>query len=149
MSEATTTTPSLQALHALILDGDLTDAAQMCDKLIAIQVREKLTPAARDVLAERNRHPDKGYTNDHDDEHVNGEIAAMAALFIMPAGSREFEIENTRHGMKVGDVMLPPHWKYPDLGDRRDQLVKGTAMALAEIERFDRAAENAAQAAAS
>lgn len=27
--------PSLQALHALILDGDLTKAARMCDQLLA------------------------------------------------------------------------------------------------------------------
>lgn len=32
-----TQTPSLQALHALILDGDLTQAERMCDQLARLQ----------------------------------------------------------------------------------------------------------------
>ena len=101
----------------------------------------KLTAAARDVLAERARQIVKeGYDPEHDDHHLNDEIAAMATLFIMPEGAREWDATSTSYGDTMAEAMLPYGWEMPYFGeDRRRQLVKGTAMGLAEIERIDRA----------
>lgn len=102
----------------------------------------KLTAAAHDVLTERARQvAQEGYDTEHDDSHVNDEIAAMAALFVMPEAARDWDTSSTGYGRTLAEAMLPPDWNHPRLGDRRDQLVKGAAMALAEIERIDRAAQ--------
>lgn len=71
----------------------------------------------------------------------------LAALFIMPEAARDWDASSTTYGHSFADAMLPWGWGMPNFGDRRRQLVKGTAMALAELERIDRAAI-AAQAAA-
>ncbi|MDH1472916.1 hypothetical protein N5F13_00275 [Comamonas thiooxydans] len=109
--------------------------------------RDALTPAARDVLAERQRQiTQEGYDPQHDDDHVNDEIAAMAALFIMPEGARDWDATSTSYGDTLAEALLPSDWEMPNFGDdRRRQLVKGTAMGLAEIERIDRAAIAAAK----
>ncbi len=109
----------------------------------------KLTAAAHDVLKERARQvAQEGYDTEHDDSHVNDEIAAMAALLVMPEAARDWDTSSTGYGRTLGEAILPPDWNYPRLGDRRDQLVKGAAMALAEIERIDRAAQPSKGAAA-
>lgn len=109
----------------------------------------KLTAAAHDVLKERARQvAQEGYDTEHDDSHVNDEIAAMAALLVMPEASRDWDASSTGYGRTLGEAILPPDWNYPRLGARRDQLVKGAAMALAEIERIDRAAQACKGAAA-
>lgn len=104
-------------------------------------LRRTLSQAERDVLAERARQIDvEGYTHKDDDSHVNDEIAAMAALYVMPEASRDWDARSTDYGSTLGEAILPPDWNFPRLGARRDQLVKGAAMALAEIERLDRGA---------
>lgn len=109
----------------------------------------KLTAAAHDVLMERARQvAQEGYDTEHDDSHVNDEIAAMAALFVMPEAARDWDASSTGYGRTLGEAILPPDWNYPRLGDRRDQLVKGAAMAMAEIERIDRTAQASKGAAA-
>lgn len=87
------------------------------------------TKALQDVLAERKRQIAKGWTPEHDDGHTNGWIANAAADMLM-----------------MGQHCIPGSWawkhKHPDSPERksrRDQLVIGAAMALAEIERIDRA----------
>lgn len=103
---------------------------------------DALTQAARDVLAERQRQISaEGYDADHDDAHVNDEIAAMAALFVMPPGAREWDASSTSYGDTLAEAILPQDWEMPALGDRRRELVRGAAMALAELERIDRAAQ--------
>lgn len=124
------------------------EAKQLAAVLRAMEAPAlKLTAAAHDVLTERTRQvAQEGYDTEHDDSHVNDEIAAMAALFVMPEAARDWDTSSTGYGRTLAEAMLPPDWNYPRLGDRRDQLVKGAAMALADIERIDRAAI-AAQAA--
>lgn len=103
---------------------------------------DALSQAARDVLAERQRQIGaEGYDADHDDAHVNDEIAAMAALFVMPPGAREWDASSTDFGDTLAEAILPLDWKMPALGDRRRELVRGAAMVLAELERMDRAAQ--------
>lgn len=98
----------------------------------------EMSQAEKDVLLERRRQVEKGYGQCHDNGHVNDEIAAMAALYIMPEAARDWDAKSTGYGHTLGEAMLPVYWEMPTFKDRRDQLVKGAAMALAEIERIDR-----------
>lgn len=109
-----------------------------------IAAAQQLSPAVRDVLAERSRQHRMGYEPEHDDEHVNDEIAAMAAFYLMPPAARDWSAESTGHGDTLGEAIKPEGWD-GNTGDRRRELVKGIALAIAELERLDRAA--AAQAA--
>jgi hypothetical protein len=92
-----------------------------------------LTPAARDVLAERQRQVTaEGWTPEHDDEHANGDLALAAAWYAASAG-----------GVPWSDD-VPSFWPWADqwwkpTTPRRD-LVKARALIIAEIERIDRAA---------
>jgi hypothetical protein len=97
------------------------------------------TAAARDVLAERQRQVKaEGYDHENDDNYVNDEMAAAAAFYVMPPGVREWPMD-AGYGATMGQAIYPD-WMPPKIGDRRRDLVKGAALALAEIERLDRAA---------
>ncbi|WP_051949288.1 hypothetical protein [Methylosinus sp. PW1] len=77
-----------------------------------------LSNAERDVLDERRRQITKGYDAEHDDEHVDGEIARAAIARIQRAmGESHYSASPTA----------------------REKLVDGVAMLIAEIERLDRA----------
>lgn len=97
--------------------------------------------AAIDVLDERRRQIEaEGYGPEHDDEHVNDEIAALACFYAMPPGAREWDTSSTGYGLRLGDAILPHGWASIEDGDRRSELVKAGALILAEIERMDRSA---------
>ncbi|NCG55160.1 hypothetical protein BSQ40_14580 [Serratia fonticola] len=99
-----------------------------------------LQPALADVMEERERQISaKGYHLDHDDTHVNDEIAALAAWYVMPPGAREWNTTSTGYGDTLGEAILPG-WNQPSGKDRRRELVIGAALIIAEIERLDRAA---------
>lgn len=91
-----------------------------------------MSEAVRDVLAERRRQVEvEGWTPEHDNVQVSGEIALAAGCYAIAAG-----------GYAKGKV--PPMWPWdlkwwkPSYG-RRD-LIKAGALILAEIECIDRAA---------
>jgi hypothetical protein len=96
---------------------------------------ETQTDAARDVLAERARQVSaEGWTREHDDLYVDGEMAAAAACYAITGGKWQ---------SKAG-VLLSMLWPwarswFKSTGHRRD-LVKAGALILAEIERLDRLA---------
>ena len=98
------------------------------------------TAAGQDVLAERRRQVEKGYTAEHDDEHVNDELAALACYCLMPPWARAWSAESAGYGDTFGEAMIPAGWHEPSAPDRRTELVIGVALGLAEIERLDRAA---------
>lgn len=84
----------------------------------------RMTRALSSVLEERRRQIDiEGYTTQHDDLHTQGEIAQAAADYLSPervtAAKNSWAQHKARH-------------------PRRQQLVIGAALALAEIERLDR-----------
>ena len=87
--------------------------------------------AVLDVAAERRRQIEaEGWTPEHDDEHVAGELATAGASYALVA---------------VGYGLLALRtWPWPaglkPTTPRRD-LVKAGALILAEIERLDRMAE--------
>ncbi|HFK2233845.1 TPA: hypothetical protein ACGXEV_000593 [Pseudomonas aeruginosa] len=103
------------------------------------------TPAAQagqmpqawlDVQAERRRQiTAEGWTPEHDDEHDNGEMARAAACYALAGSSAPND------GTAALLVSLAWPWDqqwWKPTSARRD-LVKACALALAEIERLDRA----------
>ncbi|EEF27807.1 conserved hypothetical protein [Ricinus communis] len=97
------------------------------------------TSAARDVIAERQRQvAQEGWTPEHDDEHIDGEMAAAAAVYVLHGSGWHIDLAYQ---------FWPPHWNanwWKPTTSRRD-LVKGAALILAEIERLDRAAASKVQ----
>lgn len=94
---------------------------------------DRLTKAAQDVLAERQRQVTaEGWTPSHDDEHDGGAMATAAACYALGregvSGVREF----------VSFWPWDRKWWKPK--DRRSNLVRAAALLLAEIERLDRIA---------
>lgn len=101
------------------------------------RLRDALTGAARDVLAERQRQIEvEGWSPRHDDNARYGEIARAAGCYATHAG----EQQQTRY--KPGDRPYgwPWHSSWWKPTDRRRDLVKAGALILAEIDRIDRAA---------
>lgn len=89
-------------------------------------VSQPLTDALRDVIAERQRQISvKGWTPEHDDTYIGCELAAAAISYIEPV-----EAEN----------YWPADWHDGSFrpSDYRRNLVKATALLVAELERLDR-----------
>lgn len=109
----------------------------------------KLTKAAQDVLAERQRQIEvEGWDAEHDEQHELSELAMAAACYAHP--QRIFIAEE-----RVGRGYEPfvqyadawpkdwaDHWWKPK--SRRRDLVRAGALILAEIERIDRQGETSA-----
>lgn len=137
----------VDAIAGLMEDDEFIDA------LYSTVTAARATPAAgdaraaaaRDVLAERRRQVEIGYDAEHDDAHVNDEIAALACYYLMPPGARAWPAAETGYGDTLGKAIIPHGWHGDDRQSRRHQLVMGTAMGPAEIERLDRAAIAAQQ----
>ncbi|WHA49588.1 hypothetical protein NB053_10735 [Pseudomonas aeruginosa] len=91
-----------------------------------------------DVQAERRRQiTAEGWTPEHDDEHSHGQMARAAACYALAGSSAPND------GTAALLVSLAWPWDeqwWKPTSTRRD-LVKACALALAEIERLDRAAE--------
>ena len=97
------------------------------------------TAAVADVVSERKRQIEReGWTDEHDDSHDAGEMAAAGAAYAINAADQ-------LHPMSQGDggneqpVCWPwaPEW-WKTKTPRRD-LVRAAALLIAEIERIDRA----------
>ncbi|HGM6272965.1 TPA: hypothetical protein ACKSCR_003859 [Pseudomonas aeruginosa] len=89
-----------------------------------------------DVLAERRRQVEaEGWTPEHDDEHADGQMARAAACYALAGSSAP----NDGTAALLVSLAWPwdEQWWKPST-PRRD-LVKACALALAEIERLDRA----------
>lgn len=94
-----------------------------------------MSQAARDVLAERHQQvAAEGHSAERDDGYNASELAYAAAWYATPPCSR--------HVLDVNDMGLwPITWPTDSFkpGDRRRELVKSSALAIAEVERMDRA----------
>lgn len=127
-------TPLSDALKQVIDDVDA-----VCKKLLrdeqapAQPVSEPYKSAANDIIAERQRQIiEEGWKPEHDDEHDKGELAMAAVCYINETGTVN------RNGGKPWGWPWGASWWKPDT--RRRNLVKASALILAEIERLDRAA---------
>jgi hypothetical protein len=121
-------------------DTRITAERQLLSILAAAPGKE-VPQAWLDVQAERRRQVEaEGWTPEHDDGHACDEIAAFACYYAMPPAVRDWDASSTGYGDTLGKAVLPEGWE-PKTGDRRRELVKACALALAEIERLDRAAD--------
>ena len=80
---------------------------------------------------ERKRQVEKGHTQVHDDQHINGEIADGAIAYIMAS-------DDSGAGELAALDVWPFYGPIP-MASRRAMLVSAAAMLVAEIERMDRA----------
>ena len=96
-----------------------------------------------EVAAERRRQlTTEGWTAEHDDGHVNGELAMAAACFAVDDHLFRAEVRpSTGYAAATSYV---PLWPWDDAWwkpmDRRQNLILAAALIVAEIERLDRAA---------
>ncbi|HHG5658792.1 TPA: hypothetical protein ACPWRN_000403 [Pseudomonas aeruginosa] len=121
------------AVQVLKLGGTISLAHHRTDQ--AGQVPQ----AWLDVQAERRRQiTAEGWTPEHDDEHSHGQMARASACYALAGSSAPND------GTAALLVSLAWPWDqqwWKPTSARRD-LVKACALALAEIERLDRAAAN-------
>jgi len=99
-----------------------------------------ISPYAQMFSDERQRQiTEEGWTPEHDDEHVNGELADMAACYatarldVTLGGVNPLEIYPENRGFK---------WFKKAKHDRKRQLIIAGALLIAELERLERAEEN-------
>lgn len=95
--------------------------------------------ALQDVWRERQRQVHgKGWTADHDDRHIRGELGAAAACYAVPSRLR---LDAVAHFWPAswGQEWFKPAGAHDDLSGRRRDLVRAAALILAEIDRLDRA----------
>lgn len=94
----------------------------------------ELSQAARDVLAERRRQVEaEGWTPEHDDGYRDGDLALAASSYACAAANFDDAAR---------DFPWPQAWWKPSTPRRN--LEKAGALIIAEIERLDRAAAQAA-----
>lgn len=100
---------------------------------------QKMTRAMDDVLTERNRQMmsknvgGEAWSQAHDDEHTQGELAKAAACYTL----------SDYTDPRVVNWVWPWDRKWWKPKSRRRDLVIAGALIIAEIERLDRAEEKA------
>ncbi|WP_343609302.1 hypothetical protein [Novosphingobium sp.] len=95
-----------------------------------------------EIILERFRQIEEyDYDAAHDDDHRQGEIAAMAAAYSQLSTDHENEAvqQHVQGELWPWDETMPRHHS------RRDLLITAAALLVAEIERIDRAATPAEQ----
>lgn len=92
------------------------------------------------IAAERRRQIDgEGWTPEHDDMHIKGELARAAASYARPRHRSWLdEVEGVKR--LPADWPWEPEWYKPTPHDRVGELVKAGALIAAEIDRLNRAA---------
>ncbi|OBR54140.1 hypothetical protein A6456_37735 [Paraburkholderia tropica] len=104
--------------------------------LAAHPTEQRMSDAARDVLAERARQVSgEGWTPEHDDQYVNGELAQAASCYAHASASW------------MDQRFMPSEWPWDSSWwkptTQRRNLEKAGALIIGEIERIDRAARKA------
>lgn len=96
-------------------------------------------PVIDEIAAERRRQVEvEGWTAEHDDQHIEGQLAGAAACYCL--GS----VSHWAGSMAIKSLWpWSPAWWKPK--DRRRDLVRAAALLIAEIERLDRARRRALQ----
>jgi hypothetical protein len=114
------------------------------------QTRLAGSPALRDVAAERRRQVEaEGWTPEHDDQHISGEMAWAAVCYVQNAAVaakmlglgilKPADVDERSASLPMPEIWpWSPEWWKPK--SQRENLVRSTALIIAEIERLDRAA---------
>ena len=84
------------------------------------------------ISEERKRQIEQeGWTAEHDNKHVNNELAIVASLYALPPSYRDITLR----------AIFPETWAYewwkPTPYDRTRELVKAGALIAAEIDRIN------------
>jgi hypothetical protein len=93
----------------------------------ALHIRNPLSAGALAIIAERRRQIEQeGWTAEHDVNHGRGELARAGACYLLMAAKWPGHAE-------------PWPWHKDDLKEKefRKNVVRGGALALAELDRFD------------
>lgn len=111
-----------------------------CDYGI-VRFPPRISQAAQDVIAERRRQVEaEGFASERDDQYVDGQLAAASASYSIDACALSF-------GGRLSSPKPPSIWPWDAAwwkpAGARCNLVKSAALAIAEIERLDRAAAKA------
>jgi hypothetical protein len=94
-----------------------------------------LSQAARDVLAERARQiSEEGWTPEHDDEHGDDNLIHAAVAYALASICDRTDSRLSAIARK----WWPWSFRWWKPKDRRRDLVRATALLIAEIERLDR-----------
>lgn len=97
------------------------------------------------ISAERERQVnEEGWTQEHDSEHVNGELAGAASCYALPPHIRndgfiqqnEVGLYDKRKPIVPADWPWHPSWWKPTPDNRIHELSKAGALIAAEIDRL-------------
>jgi len=88
-----------------------------------------------DVMIERARQHDLGFTEGHDDAHANWEMSRAASIYALQPHSATIIRDDGR--APIGWPWEAKWWKPKS---PREDLVRAAALIVAEIERLDRLA---------
>ncbi|HIB1683633.1 TPA: hypothetical protein ACWV7L_004661 [Salmonella enterica subsp. enterica serovar Muenchen] len=127
--------------------GIVVGAPELADGVHELYAAPQLTLAAADVLAERHRQiTAEGWTLAHDDEQNQyGDLVIAASCYARHAYSRGW-VYNPESPERYQDAEIPDDWPWDDTWwkptDPRRDLVKATALLLADIERRDRQSQD-------
>lgn len=94
-----------------------------------------------EIAAERQRQVEvEGWSAEHDDrEHYRGELALAAASYAEHATRfRDAEAFGSRYAIKAPPSNWPFHHRWWKPKDPRRDLIRASALIVAEIERLDR-----------
>lgn len=112
---------------------DVIDVSSRIDALAPGEPSQPMSMALENIISERERQIEaEGWTQEHDDEHVNGEMAGAAACYALASTPKHY---GAPHAAKMFWPWAPEWWKPTD---PRRVLVKAGALIVAEIERLDR-----------
>lgn len=103
-----------------------------------------------EIAAERKRQIEvEGWSAEHDDEHVDGSLAAAAACYAHPKQIFTAAVHSDPRGdPPMPDTYSRVQWAWPKswhgkwfkMKGRRRDLIRAGALIIAEIERLDRKA---------
>lgn len=124
------TVRALRLIETEVEAGRTENALELLSGFIGRNGGRADTQAMIDVLEERRRQEDaEGWTVEHDDQHVDGEMARAAAAYALH--------DSGYPGHAAMQWPWAAEWWKPT--DRRRNLVKAGALIVAEIDRLDRA----------
>ncbi|WP_240440052.1 hypothetical protein [Pseudomonas aeruginosa] len=113
------------------------DVASALRRLLAAEPGKEVPQAWLDVQAERLRQVEaEGWTPEHDDAHSHGQMARAAACYALAGSSAP----NDGTAALLVSLAWPWDEQWWKPSNARRDMVKACALALAEIERLDRAA---------